>query len=150
MNDDIELPGVMLYPRALQEAIVNVLDNAIKYVPLGMDGNWGVENTRPLIRITLQPNDDTTTRGVTIVVEDNGPGILPSERDSVFERGFRGEYAKKFSHGSGIGLEYGRQMMSKMGGELAIIDTTSYHTPVNAYLKGTVMKFVLYRKIVFD
>jgi signal transduction histidine kinase len=141
MNDDTELPGVTVRPKALQEAVSNILDNAIKYVSLGRDGEWGVENLNPLIRISLQPNDDGIPRGVTILVEDNGPGISFAERDSVFERGYRGEKARSLSHGSGIGMEYSRLMIARMGGDISLLVNS------NCYLRGTVIKFVLYRKI---
>ena len=140
MEDDNELPGVMIYPRALQEAVTNVLENAIKYVKLGKSGNWGVENIHPLIQVSLQPNDNTLMRGVTITIEDNGPGISLAERESVFQRGFRGVNARRSSSGSGIGLEYSRAMIDKMGG------TLSLHQNSDCNVRGTMIKFVLFGK----
>jgi len=142
INDDTDLPGVMVYPKALQEAFSNVLDNAIKYVKLGKDGNWNEENTNPIVRVALLPNDKTMARGVTIIIEDNGPGISSQESKLIFQRGFRGEDAKKKCEGSGIGLDYSRSMIEKMGGELSIIANSKY------YLCGAVVRFVLYRKII--
>ncbi len=144
MKDDTELPGVMVYPKALQEAVSNVLDNAIKYVKLGKDGTWDAINNAPRIRITLLANVNTIDRGVTIIVEDNGPGINLQERNLIFERGFRGKDAKKKCEGSGIGLDYSRSMIKMMGGELSSIENTD---PA-CYLRGAVVKIVLYRKIV--
>lgn len=143
MNDDNELPGVMIYPRALQEAIVNVVENAIKYVKLGRDGCWGVENLQPEIRISLRSNNDNQARrGVTIFVEDNGPGISLEEKESVFKRGYRGTNARNLSVGSGIGLDYSRYMIEKMQGSISIL-----HNNSNGYLQGTVVQFVLFGKI---
>lgn len=143
MNSDNDLPGVMIYPRALQEAVSNVLDNALKYVKLGLNGNWGVDNFHPMVRITLLPNDDILLRGVTILVEDNGPGIPLEERESVFQRGFRGVNARSVSDGSGIGLEYSRLMVEKMGGSLSL---QNFAINENSFLRGTVVQFILYGK----
>ncbi len=143
MNDDNELPGVVIHPRALQEAIVNVVENAIKYVKLGRNGRWGVENFQPEIRISLRPNDNNQARrGVTILVEDNGPGISLEEKELVFKRGYRGTNARNVSVGSGIGLDYSRYMIEKMQGSISI-----GHNNSNSYLRGTVVQFVLFGKI---
>ncbi len=133
-----ELPGVTVHPKSLQEAVANIIDNSIKYVPLGYDGTWGRENPNPLVKIGLKPNDQTERRGVTITIEDNGPGIPLSEQSAVFERGFRGQSAKGVTNGSGIGLDYSRLMIEKMGGEIFLMSGRD--------CSGTKVKVVLYHK----
>ncbi len=91
---------------------------------LGKDGTWDATNNAPRIRITLLANVNTIDRGVTIIVEDNGPGINLQERNLIVERGFRGKDAKKKCEGSGIGLDYSRSMIKMMGGELSSIENT--------------------------
>ncbi len=135
-----ELPGVTIHPKALQEAVANVVDNAIKYVSLGYSGNWGMENTTPQVKISMTPNGESIPRGVTIIVEDNGPGIPSAERNAVFERGFRGVKAKGLTNGSGIGLDYSRSMIEKMGGEIFICSDNDWN--------GTKVKFILYYRIL--
>ena len=135
-----ELPGVTIYPKALQEAVANVIDNAIKYVTLGFNGKWGRENTDPLVKIVMKPNDESLPRGVTVLVEDNGPGIPLSEKSAIFDRGFRGGKAKDLTTGSGIGLDYSKAMVEKMGGEIGFSSSEG--------LMGTRIKLILYRKIV--
>ena len=142
IQENSELPGVMIYPRALQESLSNVVDNAIKYVNLGSNGHWGVVNQNPLIRISLQPNAESLATGVTVIIEDNGPGISIAERDSVFQRGYRGIEAKARANGSGIGLDYSKLLVEKMGGSLSI----HVNSDSDLYLKGTVVKCTLYRK----
>ena len=119
----------------------------MKYVSFGMDGIFGVKNVNPKIRVTLQPNNvddelvgDEYSPGVTIMVEDNGPGISNQDRENIFQRGYRGEYTASQTVGSGIGLHISQQLISRMGGSLEILENQPSH------LSGTVMRFVLYRK----
>lgn len=141
IGDDVELPGVKIVPRLLQEAVINVLDNAIKYVKLGKDGEAGIENVSPMIRVTLRPNKEDEPVGVTILVEDNGPGIPKDEIDTIFERGYRGINTSNTTVGSGIGLDISKEMMGKIGGNLKLIEKKS-----SKEYKGTVMKFTIYRR----
>jgi signal transduction histidine kinase len=72
----------------LFQALVNLVDNAIKYTPPG-----------GRIRLTLQTHDD----GAELAVADSGPGIPPELRSKVFERFFRLEPSRT-TPGSGLGL----------------------------------------------
>jgi len=139
-GDDAELPGVTVCPKRLQEAVINVLDNAIKYVTLGQNSVPGVKNESPRIRVTLESNDDSLPPGVTILVEDNGPGIPLEERDTIFQRGYRGENTSSSTKGSGLGLDISREMVRSMGGSLGLVHNQPEH------LKGALMRFILYRK----
>ena len=141
IGDDVELPGVKIVPRLLQEAVINVLDNAIKYVKLGKDGKAGIENESPMIRVTLKPNEGDEPVGVTILVEDNGPGIPKDEIDTIFDRGYRGINTSNTTVGSGIGLDISKEMMGKIGGNLDLVEKKG-----SDEYKGTVMKFTLYRR----
>jgi len=71
---------------SLQEMILNLIDNAIRYTQLGG-------------KVTLKISVD---HAVHLLVEDNGPGIPDEERDHVFERFYRVLGAKV--EGSGLGL----------------------------------------------
>lgn len=82
---------------ALREIAMNLVDNAIRYTQRG-----GVVTTR----ISLSPE------AVTLVVEDNGPGIAPSERERVFERFYRIHDGD--SAGSGLGLPIVREFASRI------------------------------------
>ena len=72
---------------ALRILVRNLLENAIKYTPIG--GRIDVQVTR----------EGTSSR---VSVEDSGPGIPDAERDQVFRRFFRGAQAS--GSGSGLGL----------------------------------------------
>jgi signal transduction histidine kinase len=82
----------------VREITMNLVDNAIRYTQPG---------GRVTTRIESSPDE------VTLLVEDNGPGIAPSERDRVFERFYRihdGDFA-----GSGLGLPIVREFASRIG-----------------------------------
>jgi signal transduction histidine kinase len=70
------------------EALVNLLDNAIKFTP---------EGGRVHLSVSAQAD------GPRIVIEDNGPGIPRTERLAVFQRFYRSELTSEIP-GSGLGL----------------------------------------------
>ena len=72
----------------ISQALVNLVDNAIKYTPPGG-------------RVTIRPG--LSFQGVDISVADSGPGIPPEERPRVVERFVRLE-ASRHSPGTGLGL----------------------------------------------
>ena len=72
----------------ISQALANLLDNAIKYTPLGG-------------KVTVTASDTAT--GAELAVADTGPGIAPSERTRVVERFVRLE-ASRNSPGTGLGL----------------------------------------------
>ncbi|HLX00595.1 MAG TPA: sensor histidine kinase N-terminal domain-containing protein, partial [Trinickia sp.] len=73
----------------LVELIGNLIDNAIRY-----SGDGSV--------ITVRVGCDAGARPCLAVIDD-GPGIAPAERDSVFERFYRGA-ASQAADGNGLGL----------------------------------------------
>ena len=137
--DNLDLPGVSVCTKYLKEAVSNLLDNAIKYAPIRRRGKVGRPRT-PQIKVSLVPNDRSLfSPGATIYIEDNGPGISPSEREKVFERGYRGEAVQDEVDGSGLGLAIAREMISKIGGTLEIVDVGPNK------LNGTTVRVVLFR-----
>jgi hypothetical protein len=136
IGDMDELPGVMICPKSLQEAVSNVLDNALKYVLLPKAGSPFSKNPTPKVLVTFMPN--LGDPGVVIQVEDNGPGISPSERDSIFQRGFRGKSTSQVS-GTGIGLDISRSLIARMGGRLELVP------PGETSLDGAAFRFKLFR-----
>ena len=57
-------------PRALRQIVLNLLDNAVKYGPLGQT-----------VTISLSATEST----VLVAVEDRGPGVPRSEREQIWE-----------------------------------------------------------------
>jgi signal transduction histidine kinase len=72
----------------IQQAVANLLDNALKFSPPGGE-----------IRLIGEDGGDT----LRIIVSDQGPGIPEAERRHVTERFYRGESARN-TPGSGLGL----------------------------------------------
>ena len=61
--------------------------------------------------------------GVTITVEDAGPGVPPDRRDRVFDRFARLDDARaRDSGGSGLGLAIVRELVSRAGGTVGFVD----------------------------
>ena len=73
----------------LFQALANVMDNALKFTPkLGKVHAWAYQNA---------------DKNTCLVIEDNGPGLEDGEVEKVFDRFYRGDFARK-STGSGLGL----------------------------------------------
>ena len=97
-------------PTLLREAVNNLLDNALKYCSVG---------TRITVAVRLN-------RDCRIVVEDNGPGISPAERERVVQRFYRGDRAGADStEGSGLGLAIVSEIALAHAGHLVISESES-------------------------
>jgi signal transduction histidine kinase len=57
-----------------------------------------------------------------LVVSDHGPGVPEPERDRIFERFQRGSAAGGHI-GFGLGLAIGRELATRMGGSLTLLDS---------------------------
>ena len=93
----------------LRTAILNLLDNAVKYSPQGLT---------PLeIRCTLAIEDYTF---VSLAITDKGLGIPETELKRIFKRFYRipGRYAVKIK-GTGLGLFLVRAIVKQHGGSIA-------------------------------
>lgn len=140
IEDSVELPGVMAAPKALQEAISNVLDNAFKYVLLPKPDSPFSKNPSPRVRLRMMSNRGDEP-GVVIVVEDNGPGIRDEDYEAVFKRGFRAESTCEVQ-GSGIGLGISRTLVEGMGGTLEVAHPEEFKDS----LDGATLKCTLFRR----
>ena len=105
-----DLPSVWLDERAIEIAIINLVDNALKYAP---DGK----------RVTIA----IARRGAELEVRvaDQGAGIAPEDRKRIFERFVRGKAAAgKQVRGSGIGLALVKHIAEAHGGSVWVEDGT--------------------------
>ncbi|NLY94813.1 MAG: HAMP domain-containing histidine kinase [Myxococcales bacterium] len=94
-----ELPAVRIDEQGIVLALLNLLDNALKY---------GGETS---IALRVFVDDEK----VTLCVDDGGPGIPSESRRRVFERFYRG-HKKNEVRGSGIGLSLVRHIAIAHGG----------------------------------
>ncbi|HEX6570288.1 MAG TPA: HAMP domain-containing sensor histidine kinase [Acidimicrobiales bacterium] len=106
---DSDLAGVVVKAdkRRLSRVIANLLDNAAKY---------GEGATR----VELRKRGDA----VRIAVEDNGPGVPPEDRDSIFFRFNRGSSAghRRGIDGVGLGLALVAEHIRLHGGQVWVED----------------------------
>ncbi|WP_158842513.1 HAMP domain-containing sensor histidine kinase [Saccharothrix deserti] len=86
---------------ALERAVLNLLDNAVKFSPTG-----GV------VRLTLKQLGDGSA---VVEVADSGPGIADADLPHVFERFYRSSEARTLP-GSGLGLAIVKQVAERHGG----------------------------------
>jgi two-component system OmpR family sensor kinase len=105
----------------LSQVVMNLLINAIRYSPQG--GTIKVLLTQapsePATTSAAQEGAPSTSfpQTVMVMVNDQGIGVLPSERERIFERSFRGRGAR-FASGSGLGLYISREIIERHGGRL--------------------------------
>ena len=136
---DAELPACLITSKQLQEAVSNVLDNAIKYVRRRRKGPG--RPRIPQVKVSITANEPPLGAGCTIWVEDNGPGIPDEETSRVFERGFRSsEVIRDEVEGSGLGLSVAKFWIEQMGGR---IDLPEGGGP--SKLQGTSVRIILFR-----
>jgi signal transduction histidine kinase len=135
---DAELPACLISSKQLQEAVSNILDNAIKYVRRRRRGPG--RPRIPQVKVSITANEPPLGAGCTIWVEDNGPGIPEGERESVFERGFRSSEVRDEVKGSGLGLSVAKFWLNQMGGRIELLEKGG-----PSKLQGTTVRIILFR-----
>ena len=90
----------------LKQALVNLLDNALKWTPAGGK-----------VQVSVAPTGEASRREVVLTVADAGPGIPAELRDAAWERGRRGA-----DGGQGLGLALVREVLQAHGGTARIVD----------------------------
>ena len=103
---------VYVDPEAIELALRNLLDNAIKYSPASSP-----------VRVCV-----ASRRGLTsISVQDQGPGIPREEQREIFRKFVRGASAKTLNvKGTGIGLAMADHIVRAHGGSLELESQASY------------------------
>ncbi len=88
----------------LQQAIYNLVENAIKYTP-------------PKGSVTLRVQSHPSA--VQFEVQDTGIGIAPADQPRLFEKFFRGSQREaRAQRGSGLGLAIVRSIAEQHGGKV--------------------------------
>ncbi|MBI5733512.1 MAG: sensor histidine kinase [Candidatus Kerfeldbacteria bacterium] len=114
------LPPVLVDKDKLQEVLVNLVSNAIKYTP-----------PRGTIKIDLM----SAVGEVTVSVQDNGIGISAEDQAKLFRRFYRVESDETRNiQGTGLGLFIVRQLVERMGGKIWVESEKG---------KGTTFRFTL-------
>jgi len=106
-----DLPDLMRAdPQALRQALITLLDNAIKFTPSGhiaLAAGLALENNAHLV----------------FRVEDSGVGIPPDKREQVFEAFVQADASATRTYGgAGLGLAIARKLARGLGGAVEALD----------------------------
>ena len=100
------LPHVMIDPKRLSLALVNLLENAIRY---------NVENGDVTVKVDKMQDKPF----VVVSVKDTGIGIPPEAVSKLFNKFFRADNAmKEQTEGSGLGLYIAKGIIAAHGGQI--------------------------------
>jgi len=104
-NDEQKIPPIQSDRGQLEQVFLNILNNS-------MNALSESENRDGLIRIFLKPENGER---VSIVIEDNGPGISGENLKHIFEPFFTTR-----SNGTGLGLSITYGIVDKLGGQINV------------------------------
>jgi heavy metal sensor kinase len=100
------VPPVLGDAQWLKQALMNLLDNALRYTPSG-----------GAVTVHLQ----AVGEGVAVAVEDTGHGIEPEHLPHLFERFYRTDWARaKDAGGTGLGLPIVKEIAEAHGGTISV------------------------------
>ena len=121
--DPNDCPQVVSNPDRVEQVLVILLDNAMKYTPEGgeifLNARWNETH-------------------VVLSVRDTGIGISESDLPYVFDRFYKADKSRTGSSGSGLGLSIAREMLRWMGEEIFVASEQG---------KGSEFSFTLKRHI---
>lgn len=93
----------------IQRVIMNILSNAIKFVP---SGGW--------VKCSVDVSQDRAV----VTISDNGPGVKKEFRSSIFDRFTQEDGGPERSKGgTGLGLAIARDFVDLHGGEISVLET---------------------------
>lgn len=108
-TDTAEIENLLLAhdEKWTKEAVVNVLENAVKYSPADSS-----------IQIIIKKQ----VHFLRIEIKDEGIGIKKEEMNRIFQRFYRGKHEViKQAEGSGVGLYLARKILEEQGGNITVV-----------------------------
>ncbi|MEN3015231.1 MAG: HAMP domain-containing sensor histidine kinase [bacterium] len=87
----------------LEQVVLNLVDNAIKYTPFGGE-----------ITIGIEPKNDC----MLVYVSDTGIGIPDKDKPHIFEKFYRTSVSMNVAQGTGLGLVIVKYLVETMGGNI--------------------------------
>ena len=118
-------------PDRVQQILVNLLGNAVKFTPNGgtIRVAWGIVPGR------AAPNDYLPGR-LFVRVTDNGPGIAAEDQQRIFEPFERATHQNddSRSEGTGLGLSISRRLARLMRGDITVESTPGHGASFILYL----------------
>ncbi|MEI9865109.1 MAG: HAMP domain-containing sensor histidine kinase [Limisphaerales bacterium] len=111
--------------RAIQQALVNLIDNAIKHSPKDETVLVGIESVAAVcdrrVENETAKRRSQTAATVRLFVSDCGPGIPLAEHNKIFERFYRrGSELRRETQGVGIGLSIVKHIVEAHGGRVLV------------------------------
>ncbi len=104
VSSEGELQPISVDRVRLEQVLINLVHNAIKFTPVGGS-----------IQLQVRQGGDQTT----IEVRDTGIGIAPIEQIRLFERFYKSDKARR-SDGTGLGLAIAKHIVQAHGGTIAV------------------------------
>ena len=101
IEPDTRLGRIQIDPNSFSQVLNNLVINA-------QDALAGREGT-----VVIRTNQDSKSGGVTVTVQDNGPGFDPHSIDRIFE-----PYVSSKKKGTGLGLAICRRIIEEHGGTI--------------------------------
>ena len=103
-----DLPAALIVPadvRLLRRAVMNLIDNAIKYNRVG-----------GTVVVKAWATDERTL----VAVSNSGIGIPSAAREKIFDRFYRNDSSQTVTRGHGLGLSIAREIARAHGGDLIL------------------------------
>jgi signal transduction histidine kinase len=105
---------VEIDPDRIQQVLLILLDNALKYTPAGGQ-----------VKVSLRTDDNSAI----VEVADTGPGIAAEHLPRIFDRFYRADAARsRAAGGTGLGLSIARMLVEAHGGQLSLSSTLGVGT----------------------
>ena len=118
-----DLPTITADPDRLQQALLNLLENALKYTPA--EGS---------IRLSARLVGAGPKRMLLTQVADTGAGVAPEALPHIFDRFYRADAARKRGAGrpagAGLGLSIVKSLVEAQGGVVSIASERAHGTTV--------------------
>lgn len=113
-------PPTLVVSGLIELAVMNIVHNAIKFTP---DGG------------RIDVHVESGGSGITIVVEDTGPGIPANERDKIFNRFYRSDRERSVdAPGFGLGLSIARAAIGRLGGIISAGQSASGGASIHIFI----------------
>ncbi|PKM04809.1 MAG: hypothetical protein CVV16_03735 [Gammaproteobacteria bacterium HGW-Gammaproteobacteria-6] len=103
-----DLPLLHVHPALIEQALFNVLENAIRFSPAGG-------------RIWLSVEEEE--HWLHVDVRDSGPGIAADKREQVFDMFHTFSHGDQYAAGTGLGLAICRGILAAHGGQVVVLES---------------------------
>lgn len=102
-----EVPKIIVGEKELEQVLVNILGNAIKFSPKKKVINVSIDRTR-------------NPEQIIIAISDQGPGIPNTELSLIFNKYYRSKTVRQHMDGVGLGLYISKKIIQGYGGNIQV------------------------------